>query len=492
MSSECNNVKLAIWNVKSEVVCATCKQCLITANHDVCVINYVNDMNSRGKKQKANVLNIAKKELKPQVKKPKKVGSNKKLASPKPSKPRSCLRWSPTGRLFELKGKIITSGESESQSNRSNGNNACTSNPPEPIIKWFLNSTSFLGRLSQFIYGASTQAEAIAIACFTQNGSIIHRRFNKTPYELINGIKPNVSFLHVFGALCYLKNDHEDIGKLGAKGDIGFFIGYSADLCAYRVYNRRTKKIMETMNVTFDKLPVMAFKQSSSKLELQSMTTGHISSGLDLEMILKMLNRRLEVDQEREMAFELLSMVKNMDNVNKFLMYQRVESSNEEQSLGKEDASKQRKISDIDADKDINLVNVQDDQAAVTTNNVVTIDKLTLAQALVEIKTSKPKTKGIVMQEPSEATTTTIIPLIKSQDKDMDTEMVIESLKKIKAEVTEELNKCLEIILDDGNDVTIDSTPLTSKSPTIVDYKIYKEGKKRLIKKQIIKGYVPE
>nr|GFC09699.1 retrovirus-related Pol polyprotein from transposon TNT 1-94 [Tanacetum cinerariifolium] len=96
-------------------------------------------------------------------------------------------------------------------------------------------------------------AEAIATACFTQNRSIIHRRFNKTPYELINGRKPNILFLHVFGALCYPKNDREDIGKLGAKGDIGFFIGYSADSCAYR------------------------FKPG-----LNSMTFGHISSGFDL------------------------------------------------------------------------------------------------------------------------------------------------------------------------------------------------------------------
>nr|GEX29653.1 hypothetical protein [Tanacetum cinerariifolium] len=113
--------------------------------------------------------------------------------------------------------------------------------------------------------------EAIATACFTQNCSIIHRRFNKTPYELINGRKPDISFLHVFGALYYPKNDREDIGKLGAKGDIGFFIGYSADSCAYRVYNRRSKKIMETMNVSFDELSSMAFEQRSSKPGLQSM-----------------------------------------------------------------------------------------------------------------------------------------------------------------------------------------------------------------------------
>nr|GEY64616.1 retrovirus-related Pol polyprotein from transposon TNT 1-94 [Tanacetum cinerariifolium] len=60
-------------------------------------------------------------------------------------------------------------------------------------------------------------AEAIATACFTQNRSIIHCRFNKTPYELINDRKPDISFLYVFGALCYPKNDREDIGKLGAK-----------------------------------------------------------------------------------------------------------------------------------------------------------------------------------------------------------------------------------------------------------------------------------
>nr|GEX59256.1 retrovirus-related Pol polyprotein from transposon TNT 1-94 [Tanacetum cinerariifolium] len=125
-------------------------------------------------------------------------------------------------------------------------------------------------------------AEAIATVCYTQNRSIIHRRFNKTPYELIQGRKPDISYLHVFGALCYSKNDHEDISKLGAKGDIGFFIGYSANFVAYRVYNRRTRKIMEMMNVMFDELSAMAFEQNSSRPGLQSMTSGQISSELKL------------------------------------------------------------------------------------------------------------------------------------------------------------------------------------------------------------------
>nr|GFA84747.1 integrase, catalytic region, zinc finger, CCHC-type, peptidase aspartic, catalytic [Tanacetum cinerariifolium] len=79
-----------------------------------------------------------------------------------------------------------------------------------------------------------------------------------------------------------ITNDREDIGKLGAKGDIGFFIGYSADSCAYRIYNRRTKKIMETMNVSFDELSAMSFEQRSSKPGLYCMTSVQISSGLDL------------------------------------------------------------------------------------------------------------------------------------------------------------------------------------------------------------------
>nr|GEV33670.1 hypothetical protein [Tanacetum cinerariifolium] len=431
MSSKCNNVKLASQNVKTKVVCAMCKQCLKSVNYDICLLNYVNGMNSHGKNQKANVLIIKhQKKQKPKVKKTKKVGYIKRLASPKP----------------------------KSQSDCSKGDNACTSNPLEPTIKWFPNSTfslegtvcfgndhvaAILGfgdlqwgnilitrvyfveglghnlfsvglfcdsdlevafrrnacfirnlegfdllkgnrltnlytinlyemaspspiclmarasstkswlwhqRLShlnfdtindlakndlvtglpKFKYhkehlcpscetdngiefknqvlkeyfdcvGISHQmssvrtpqqngvvecrnrtlveaarkmlifsraplflwAEAIATTCFTQNRSIIHHRFNKTPYELINGKKPDISFLQVFGALCYPNNDREDIGKLGVKGDIGFFIGYSADSCAYRVYNRRTKKIMETMNVSFDELSTMAFEQRS-------------------------------------------------------------------------------------------------------------------------------------------------------------------------------------------------------------------------------------
>ncbi|GKD08378.1 retrovirus-related pol polyprotein from transposon TNT 1-94, partial [Tanacetum coccineum] len=63
-------------------------------------------------------------------------------------------------------------------------------------------------------------AEAIATACFTQNRSIVHTRYNKTPYELIRGRKPNIQYFHVFGSLCYPINDHDDLKKMKPKADI--------------------------------------------------------------------------------------------------------------------------------------------------------------------------------------------------------------------------------------------------------------------------------
>ncbi|GJY81046.1 retrovirus-related pol polyprotein from transposon TNT 1-94 [Tanacetum coccineum] len=119
-------------------------------------------------------------------------------------------------------------------------------------------------RLPEFLW-----AEAVATACFTQNRSIIHTRHNKTPYELLRGRKPNVEYFHVFGSLCYPTNDRDDLGKMKPKADIGVFIGYSETSRGFRIYNRRTKKIMETINVKFDELTTMASEHDCLELELQ-------------------------------------------------------------------------------------------------------------------------------------------------------------------------------------------------------------------------------
>nr|GEU89755.1 hypothetical protein [Tanacetum cinerariifolium] len=96
-------------------------------------------------------------------------------------------------------------------------------------------------------------AKVVATVCYTQNRSIIHLRHGKTPYELLHNKPPDLSFLHVFGALCYLRNDSENLGKLQPKADIDF-----------------------------DELTAMASEQNSSGPVLHEMTSTTISSGLVL------------------------------------------------------------------------------------------------------------------------------------------------------------------------------------------------------------------
>nr|GFB49269.1 retrovirus-related Pol polyprotein from transposon TNT 1-94 [Tanacetum cinerariifolium] len=123
-------------------------------------------------------------------------------------------------------------------------------------------------------------AEAVATACFTQNRSIIRLRIRKTLYELIHGKQPDLSFFHVFGALCYPTNDSENVDKLQPKADIGIFIGYAPIKKAFHIYNQRTRRIVETIHVDFDVLTAMASEQSSSGPALNEMTPGTISSGV--------------------------------------------------------------------------------------------------------------------------------------------------------------------------------------------------------------------
>ncbi|GKD69550.1 retrovirus-related pol polyprotein from transposon TNT 1-94, partial [Tanacetum coccineum] len=107
-------------------------------------------------------------------------------------------------------------------------------------------------------------AEAVATACYTQNRSLIRKRHNKTPYELLHDRKPDLSYLHVFGALCYPSNDSEDLGKLKPKADIGIFVGYAPIKKAFQIYNKSTRMIIETIHDNFNELTAMASEQFSS------------------------------------------------------------------------------------------------------------------------------------------------------------------------------------------------------------------------------------
>nr|GEZ00528.1 hypothetical protein [Tanacetum cinerariifolium] len=123
-------------------------------------------------------------------------------------------------------------------------------------------------------------AVAVATTCFTENRSIIRLQHGKTPYELLHNKLPDLSFFHVFGALCYPTNDIDNLGKLKPKADIGIFIGYAPTKKAFQIYNRRSRRIIETIHIDFDELTAMASEYRRSGPALHEMTPATISSRL--------------------------------------------------------------------------------------------------------------------------------------------------------------------------------------------------------------------
>ncbi|KAJ9553475.1 hypothetical protein OSB04_017520 [Centaurea solstitialis] len=95
-------------------------------------------------------------------------------------------------------------------------------------------------------------AEAVNTACYTQNRSLIVKRFRRTPYELFRNRKPSIEHLHIFGCVCYILNNKDNLGKFDSKSDDGIFLGYSSISKTYRVCNKRRQAIEETIHVKFD------------------------------------------------------------------------------------------------------------------------------------------------------------------------------------------------------------------------------------------------
>ncbi|GJT95106.1 integrase, catalytic region, zinc finger, CCHC-type containing protein [Tanacetum coccineum] len=303
--------KNLLLNVNSEPICATCKKSMFNGVHDMCLLNFVENVNSRAK--------FAKKHKKQNIWKPTghiftEVG----------------LKWKPIGRTFTIvgsskKAKIIESkNANHSKPNHTWGSNV-TNIPSSSslvmtgtvrfgndhiariigygdyqlgnvtisrvyyagglghnlfsvgqfydadleVVFWkntcFIrnledNGTEFVNQTLQEFYenvGISHQTsvartqqnnvvkrqnqtlveaartmlifskallflwdKVINTACYTQNRSLIRLRYNKTPYELMQDKKPDLSFFHVFGALCYPTNDNDDLSKLDAKAYI--------------------------------------------------------------------------------------------------------------------------------------------------------------------------------------------------------------------------------------------------------------------------------
>nr|GEY25085.1 hypothetical protein [Tanacetum cinerariifolium] len=153
-------------------------------------------------------------------------------------------------------------------------------------------------------------AKEIATACFTQNRSLVIPRPKKTPYHIINNRKPSVKFFHIFGSLCYIVRDGENLNKLNEKGDECIFVGYSTQSRAYRVFNKRTRVIMESIHVNFEELPHMALDHISSDPapECQRMSLKHYSLSLAIQRQANVpqADRTVTMSNELDLLFSLM------------------------------------------------------------------------------------------------------------------------------------------------------------------------------------------
>ncbi|GKC70602.1 retrovirus-related pol polyprotein from transposon TNT 1-94, partial [Tanacetum coccineum] len=251
-----DNVKYLKLNANSDLNCATCKKSLFDDVHDKCLLDFVKNVNSRAKSAKKHKKNI----WKPTCH----VFTEVRF------------KWKPTRKTFTIVGysfpltrfttanvvppKKTTSHSVETQ--KPEGSNATDIPSSSSLVMTGCPDCSLVSGLRMFKthdreslsaheLSARTMltfskallflwAEAINTACYTQNRSIIRSRYNKAPYEIMQEKKLDVSFFHVFGALCYPTNDNDDLGKLDAKADIGIFIGYAPAKKTFRIYNKRT------------------------------------------------------------------------------------------------------------------------------------------------------------------------------------------------------------------------------------------------------------
>ncbi|GJV12723.1 putative ribonuclease H-like domain-containing protein [Tanacetum coccineum] len=116
-------------------------------------------------------------------------------------------------------------------------------------------------------------AEAVSTACYVLNRVLVTKPQNKTPYELITGKIPIISYIRPFGCHVTIMNTIEHLGKFDRKSDEGFLVGYSLQSKAFRVYNLETKRVEENLHITFlENKPNVAGKGPTWLFDLDYLT----------------------------------------------------------------------------------------------------------------------------------------------------------------------------------------------------------------------------
>nr|GFA88926.1 hypothetical protein [Tanacetum cinerariifolium] len=263
-----------VSNVNSDLKCASCNGCLFSDNHDACVVAYINFVNASIKSKS--------------VKTPGLVRGLPKLKFKKDHLCSACAMGKSTKKTHKPKSEDTNQEKLYLLHMDLCGPMHVESVNGKKYILVIVNDYSRFTWVKFLRSKDETPDFIIKFLKMIQNRVVERRnrtlieaaRTIKTPYEHLHSKLPDLSFFHVFGALCYPTNDSENLGKLQPKADIEIFIGYAPTKKAFRIYNRRTRRIVETIHVYFDVLTAMASEQISSGPTLNEMTPGTISLGL--------------------------------------------------------------------------------------------------------------------------------------------------------------------------------------------------------------------
>ncbi|GJZ91440.1 putative ribonuclease H-like domain-containing protein, partial [Tanacetum coccineum] len=156
-------------------------------------------------------------------------------------------------------------------------------------------------------------AEAVNTACYVQNRVLVVKPHNKTPYELFHGRTPTLSFMRPFGCPITILNTIDHLGKFDGKADEGFFVGYSLNSKAFRVFNSRTRIVEENLHIRFSESTpnVVGTKASDNADPKSSHNYGSKPSSDDGKKVDEDLRKDSECkDQKKE------DNVNNTNNVN--------------------------------------------------------------------------------------------------------------------------------------------------------------------------------
>ena len=94
--------------------------------------------------------------------------------------------------------------------------------------------------------------EAVNTSCYILNRALIRPSLDKTPYELWNNKKPDISYFKVFGSKYFILNTKDNFGNFDVKSNVGIFLDYSSSSKAYKVFNKKTMVVEESIHVVFD------------------------------------------------------------------------------------------------------------------------------------------------------------------------------------------------------------------------------------------------